>query len=247
MEDMSGAETPVSARDRLRLTRAVLAELDLLDFPVDLVVPDRESAAAGDDAGDFLVVGGGLRIVVKLHWGALAAAAEPESDPAVLSAAQHVLVTAPDVDAVVVVLPQAPYRAAVIDAFGAGSAADLPSGTTRALPRAQGAPSVREALRRLVAPAEVDWSGLPAHPVVRPASSLADLPRITEAAERHLTELLAAGRRAHASGPRRPGYLSLAPADADWAAGRVYAALTAKDQPPRLADELDARVAQGAP
>jgi hypothetical protein len=247
MGAMSGAEAPVSARDRLRLTRAVLAELDLLDFAVDLVVPDRESAAAGDDAGDFLVVGGGLRIVVKLHWGGVAAAADPESDPAVLSAAQHVLLAAPDVDAVVMVLPQAPYRAAVIDAFGAGVAADLPSGATRVLPRAQGAPSVREALRRLVAPPEVDWSALPAHPVVVPASSLADLPRITQAAEGHLTELLAAGKRAHATGPRRPGYLSLTLADAAWAARRVYAALTANDQAPRLVDELDARVAQGAP
>jgi hypothetical protein len=247
MEHVTRAEAPVSARDRLRLTRAVLAELDLLDFTVDLIVPDRESAAAGDDAGDFLVIGGGLRIVVKLHWGAQAAAAEPESDPEALSAAQHVLDAAPDVDAVVMVLPQAPYRAAVVDAFSAGSAADLPSGTARALPRAQGAPSVREALRRLIAPPEVDWSGLPAHPIVRPASSLADLPRITHTAEGHLTELLAAGKRALATGPRRPGYLSLTMADAAWAAGRVYAALTAKEQPPPLDAELDARTAQGAP
>jgi len=231
---------PVPAREQLRLTRAMLAELDLLDFELDLVAPDRESASAGDDAGDFLVTGGGLRIVLKIYWAPVPPDTAPAEDHGILTVGQALLKAAPDVDAIVVALPPAPYRSVVIDAFAVGAAVDVPSGIARELPRGELHPSLREALRQLVAPADVDWSGLPARPLVTFLKSLADREHVNAHAAVVLAELRAKGTRAHRGSAKRQTWPALSERDAAWAASRVHEAFSSTGTAGRLANDLDA-------
>lgn len=244
MESVKGSNEQVPPRERLRLTRGLLGELELLDFPLDLVAPDRESAAAGDDAGDYLVTGGGLRIVLKLHWATLEPNAHPSSDDGVLAAAQSLLQAVPDVDAIVVVLPPAPYRAVVVDAFAAGAAVEVPSGSSRSLPKGDVFPSVREALRQLVAPPDVDWSGLPPRPLVTSVASLAERARIREFADAELADVQAAGARAHGDA-KREAWQGLTSADAAWAADRVHNAVKDAKSVGTFADSLDIALREG--
>jgi hypothetical protein len=231
----------------MRLTRGLLAELDLLDFRLDLVAPDRDSADAGENAGDFLVAGGGLRMVLKLYWEPLQKDAEPSSDFGIVSVAQALLNAAPDIDAVVVVLPAAPYAAVVIDAFAAGAAFEVPSGSVRPLPRGVLYPSLREALRHLVAPADGDWSGLPAQPLVTSLTSIADPARVTTLTEVELAELRAEGGRARRAGPKHQTWTALSKTDAKWVAERVHGAVSGAFVPARLPGDLDTILGEVTP
>lgn len=246
MGPMTMSNEPVSVRERLRLSRGLLAELDLLDFELDLVVPDRESAGAGEDAGDFLVAGGGLRIVLKLYWAPVPAGVPPAADPDILTVAQTLLNAAPDLDAVVVVLPPAPFPSVVVDAFSAGGAVQVPSGAARSLPRGELRTSVREALRNLVAPSDADWSGLPSRPLVTSLATLADRAQVTALAEAALADLRAEGGRARGDA-KRETWQALAASDARWAAGRVHGAFSGTFTAERLAGDLDAVLGTGTP
>jgi len=231
----------------MRLTRGLLAELDLLDFRLDLVAPDRDSADAGDNAGDFLVAGGGLRMVLKLYWEPLPTDVEPSGDLGIVSVAQALLNAAPDVDAVVVVLPAAPYPAVVIDAFAAGAAFEVPSGSVRPLPKGVFYSTVREALRHLVSPADGDWSGLPARPLVNSLTSLADPARVTALTEVELADLRAEGGRARRAGPKYQTWTALSEADARWVADRVHGTVTGTFAPTRLPEDLDSLLGEVRP
>lgn len=157
MDNVNEGDIPVPIRQRLGLTRALLRELDPLDVDLDLVVPDRESAAMGDTAADFLAVGGGLRVQLKLNWDVLGRTPQTlASDEGLLRLAQRLLDGSPDVDAVIVVTPPSPFPSVVVDAYAAGTSVAAPSGKFRDLPVARPFTSVREALRQLVAPPEID-------------------------------------------------------------------------------------------
>jgi hypothetical protein len=231
--------TQVATRDRLRIAQALLADLRTADFPLELV-PDRESTSLGNDSADFTAIGGGLRVLVKLHWNQIGLS-EIERDPSLLSTGQRMLAAVPDADAALLVVPRPPYPCVVIDAYRPAQAVRVPSGEIRDLPYGQLAESARGALRELFYPAEADWSGLPDRPLAAEVRHLADISTLMEIANSGLDDILAAGRRARLDA-KKVAWMSLSEQDARWVADRVHRVLTGRWDPQNLPNDIDLRI-----
>jgi hypothetical protein len=245
MDNVNERGNPVPVRQRLGLTKSLLRELEPLDVHLDLVVPDRESAAMGDTAADFLAVGGGLRVQLKLNWEGTGQTPQTlAADDGLLGLAQRLLDASPDVDAVIVVTPPSPFPCFVVDAYAAGTSVAAPSGTVRNLPVASPFNSVREALRHLVAPPDTDWSGLPTEPIVSPSGSLSEIVDIASIAAAEAGGVRAAGRRAHGDA-KQLTWQAVSGTDEEWTAELVRAALAARLDPNELSAELDQRAQAG--
>lgn len=245
MDNVNDGGTQVPVRQRLGLSRALLHELDALGVALDLVVPDRESAALGETAADFLAVGGGLRVQLKLNWhGTGRTAQELADDDDLLRLAQRLLDASPDVDAIIVATPPSPFPSFVVDAYASGTSFSAPSGAFRDRPVARSFTSVREALRQMVAPPDIDWSGLPTEPIVSSSGSLSEIVDIAAIADAGAGEVRAGGRRAQGDA-KKESWQAISGKDGEWAAEFIRGILAGRLEPNELSAHLNERAEVG--
>jgi hypothetical protein len=188
---------------RMEDKQQLLEELEHL--ALDHVAPDRETDA------DLVVLGGGLRLLVKLASS--------------IEVAQRLLEASPDTDAVILVAPPRPFAGVVVDAY-AGSPVRFES--------------LGEALGALVTPVDVDWSGLPSSPVVDGSRLLTDPADAAAYARGAADDVRAAGRRAQGEVKKRV-WQAVSDDDAAWVGSIVHRAASGVLGPRELESELEAR------